>query len=598
MKLSLFNENAKVLLVGEGNFSFAVTLVKHNLNVRLIATCYEKDVNETGKKNIDILKSHGIHVLVGVDATKFEEHKILSSQSFDIVVFNFPHVGGKMRIEKNRELLRQFFISVKSVLHKDGKVLMSLCDGQGGTPADTSRRQWNDSWQVTEMAAHGSFVLLAIEPFDSSLFKTYTVTGYRSLEKKFNTEGSLTHVFKRADRPDIVNIAPKTKINLQKNNYKPIEWENSKRIRIISSFLYKSFHSTHQIHEHEHVASALRNTKPKSDRDTLQYFVDMKQVRVQGGKGGDGAISFLQLWVNERAGPDGGDGGHGGHVIFQVSADVKDLSTVSSVLEAESGEDGHNKDCFGKNAKHNIIKVPVGTIVRDTEGTILADLDEEGMMYIAARGGAGGHGNAFFKSNMNQSPKISEYGAEGESKQYVLEVRSMAHVGLIGLPNAGKSTLLRAISRARPKVASYPFTTLRPHIGMIQYDDYEQIAVADLPGLIPDSHKNKGLGITFLKHAERCAALLFIVDLTQEEPWTHFEILQYEISQFNDKLNDRPMIIIANKVDLPEAKENLKLLKEKIDLPIIPISAKMGTNVATLLKEIRKLYDLHFRKNE
>ncbi|XP_008211397.1 mitochondrial ribosome-associated GTPase 2 isoform X1 [Nasonia vitripennis] len=379
---------------------------------------------------------------------------------------------------------------------------------------------------------------------------------------------------------------------VQKNIYQ------SKRIRIISSFLYKSFHSTHQIHEHEHVASALRNTKPKSDRDTLQYFVDMKQVRVQGGKGGDGAISFLQLWVNERAGPDGGDGGHGGHVIFQVSADVKDLSTVSSVLEAESGEDGHNKDCFGKNAKHNIIKVPVGTIVRDTEGTILADLDEEGMMYIAARGGAGGHGNAFFKSNMNQSPKISEYGAEGESKQYVLEVRSMAHVGLIGLPNAGKSTLLRAISRARPKVASYPFTTLRPHIGMIQYDDYEQIAVADLPGLIPDSHKNKGLGITFLKHAERCAALLFIVDLTQEEPWTHFEILQYEISQFNDKLNDRPMIIIANKVDLPEAKENLKLLKEKIDLPIIPISAKMGTNVATLLKEIRKLYDLHFRKNE
>lgn len=168
----------------------------------------------------------GIQVLVGVDATKLEEHKILSFESFDIVVFNFPHVGGKMRIEKNRALLRQFFISVKSILQKDGKVLMSLCDGQGGTPADISRRQWNDSWQVTEMAAHGSFVLRAIEPFDSSLFKTYTVTGYRSLEKKFNTAGSLTHVFKLADRPDIANIAPKTKINLQQYNDKPIEWKN------------------------------------------------------------------------------------------------------------------------------------------------------------------------------------------------------------------------------------------------------------------------------------------------------------------------------------------------------------------------------------
>lgn len=161
----------------------------------------------------------------------------------------------------------------------------------------------------------------------------------------------------------------------------------------------------------------------------------------------------------------------------------------------------------------------------------------------------------------------------------------------IGLPNAGKSTLLRAISRARPKVAPYPFTTVRPHLGMVLYDDYEQIAVADLPGLITDSHKNRGLGIMFLKHAERCAALLFIIDLSSNAPWEQLETLKYEIEQFSTQLSQRPQLIIANKIDLPGAEENLNLLKQHVDMPIIPISAKMGTNVAVLLKQIRILYD-------
>ncbi|XP_011504371.1 PREDICTED: mitochondrial ribosome-associated GTPase 2 [Ceratosolen solmsi marchali] len=359
---------------------------------------------------------------------------------------------------------------------------------------------------------------------------------------------------------------------------------------VIVSFMCKSFHNLNQMKQ-KSVANPLRHVKPRSARETLQYFVDMKQIKVKGGNGGDGAISLLQLWVNDRAGPDGGDGGNGGHVILKVSAGVKDLSSVKSVTEASNGQNGASKNCYGKNADHHIIEVPVGTIVRDVNGTILADLDEIDMMYIAARGGAGGHGNTFFKSDIKQTPKIAEYGGQGEIRQYVLEIRSMAHVGLIGLPNAGKSTLLRAISRARPKVANYPFTTLKPHIGMIHYDDYEQIAVADLPGLIPNSHKNQGLGITFLKHAERCAALLFIIDVTQENPWTHLDILEFEISQFNDKLNNRPKIIIANKIDLPEAKDNLELLKKNTDFQIIPISAKMGINISTLLKEIRILYD-------
>ncbi|XP_035731873.1 mitochondrial ribosome-associated GTPase 2-like isoform X1 [Vespa mandarinia] len=373
---------------------------------------------------------------------------------------------------------------------------------------------------------------------------------------------------------------------------------NIKIHKMIDKRIRQSFYTNTYHCDNKYIPNAIRSKKPKTLGNTSQYFVDIKQVRVIGGKGGDGNISFLQLWKNDRAGPDGGDGGHGGHVIFQVSNNVKDFKHIKSVLKAEHGENGSCKNCFGKNASHNIVPVPSGTIIRNIKGTILADLDQDNSMFIAARGGAGGHGNTFFTSDIQQSPKISEYGANGEDLQYVLEVRSMAHIGLIGLPNAGKSTLLRAISRARPKVASYPFTTLKPHVGTISYDDYEQIRVADLPGLIADSHKNKGLGITFLKHAERCAILLFVIDLSLDEPWQALEILSYEINQFNKNLNNRSFIVVANKMDLPKAKENLQLLKEKIDMPIIPISAKVGINISTLLKQIRILYDELKKEND
>ncbi|XP_020285642.1 mitochondrial ribosome-associated GTPase 2 isoform X1 [Pseudomyrmex gracilis] len=365
---------------------------------------------------------------------------------------------------------------------------------------------------------------------------------------------------------------------------------NRSRRKVLDKNILRTLSVTACVRE-ESIAKPLRSIKPKSKQDTVQYFVDIKRVRTIGGNGGDGQITFLRLWVNDRAGPDGGDGGHGGHVMFKASQNVNDLKHVDKVIQGENGEDGRSKDCFGKNAEHNIVEVPVGTIVRDLKGRILADLNQIGMMFIAARGGAGGHGNAFFKSDTQQSPQICEYGAEGEDLQYVLEIRSMAHIGLIGLPNAGKSTLLRAISRARPKVAAYPFTTLKPYIGIIQYDDYEQVVVADMPGIIENSHKNRGLGITFLKHAERCAVLLFMIDITLDKPWTALETLKYEISQFNENLIARPHIIVANKMDLPNAQDNLQLLKEHVDSPVIPISAKYGTNISTLLKEIKILYD-------
>lgn len=391
------------------------------------------------------------------------------------------------------------------------------------------------------------------------------------------------HCFRQFTTIFLCNVSRKLDIT-------PIISKRIERCKTIPKSVCRPLHTRTSLQQND-VPKALRSTKRKSEKNVAQSFIDIKQVRAIGGRGGDGEISFLQLWVNDRAGPDGGDGGNGGHVIFKVSSDVKDLKHIDKVLKAENGERGFNKECFGKSADHTIVKVPVGTIVRNSDGQILADLDHLEMMFIAARGGAGGHGNAFFKSDLQQSPQVSEYGAIGEDCQYVLEVRSMAHIGLIGLPNAGKSTLLRAISRARPKVAPYPFTTLKPHLGMILYDDYEQIAVADLPGLISESHKNKGLGITFLKHVERCAVLIFILDLTLDEPWTDLETLQFELNQFNVKLCERPTLVVANKIDLPNAMENLKILKEKINLPIIPISAKMGTNISSLLREMRVLYD-------
>ncbi|XP_058123919.1 mitochondrial ribosome-associated GTPase 2 [Anopheles ziemanni] len=369
-------------------------------------------------------------------------------------------------------------------------------------------------------------------------------------------------------------------------------WGSILRAFVVRQAPTRSFLSSGCVqYSNQRMAVPLRSKKPKSSKPTTQYFVDSRHVRTVGGNGGDGCVSFLRLWCNENAGPDGGDGGNGGHVILQATQDVKDFNHITALLRADDGAKGATKDCHGKNANHTVVKVPIGTIVKSTLGKVVGDLDAEGMMFVAARGGAGGKGNQFFKSDLEQAPQVAEFGATGEETAYTLELRSMAHVGFIGLPNAGKSTLLRAISRARPKVAPYPFTTLKPHLGMVQYDDYEQIAVADLPGLIEGSHKNKGLGIQFLKHAERCNALLFVIDASTDEPWTHYHTLLHELGMFSEELTMRPRIIIANKIDLPEAENNVELLAHHVDVPVLPVSAKIGTNIAEMLQEIRIIYE-------
>ncbi|XP_026747819.1 mitochondrial ribosome-associated GTPase 2 [Trichoplusia ni] len=356
--------------------------------------------------------------------------------------------------------------------------------------------------------------------------------------------------------------------------------------------LFKSLKLTSQVQiirfSSEYVPKPLRSLKAKSTRNTVQYYVDSQRVRAVGGSGGDGCISFLSVWCKDHAGPDGGDGGNGGHVIFQATQSCKSLNHCKTVIQAQHGEKGYNKDCNGKNAQHAIVPVPIGTIIRNEAGEVVGDLSTEGVMFVAARGGAGGRGNHFFLTDTEQAPSVAELGAVGETEVYSLEVRSMAHVGLIGFPNAGKSTLLRALTRARPTVAPYPFTTLRPHIGMVLYDDYEQVAIADLPGLIPGSHKNRGLGIQFLQHAERCKGLIYLLDSTQD-PMKQYKNLSYELKQYNANFSQRQSCVVLNKIDTEEGRRTFEEVRQKIEC--IGISAKTGKNLQELLMRVRKMYD-------
>ncbi len=349
-------------------------------------------------------------------------------------------------------------------------------------------------------------------------------------------------------------------------------------------------------------AIPLRSNKNKSIYERKNVFVDWKRVNCVGGKGGDGMICFLRLWCNPSAGPSGGDGGNGAHVVFEAHKEIKSLQNIESIYRADSGENGMHKDMTGANAEHLFIKVPVGTLVKDNKTLrIVADLDVEGSKFIGARGGAGGKGNHYFLNNTNRHPRVAEMGANGENNHWILEMKSMAHSGLVGFPNAGKSTLLRAISRAKPKVASYPFTTLNPMVGIVQYDDYEQLAVADLPGIIPGAHLNKGLGISFLRHIERCVCLFYVIDLSVEKPWEQLSCLMHELELYKKNLSKRPHAIVANKIDSPGAENKLKLLQQNLgetEFRIIPISAKYGTNITQLLKYFRELYDLYNYEDE
>ncbi|XP_072133337.1 mitochondrial ribosome-associated GTPase 2 isoform X1 [Mobula birostris] len=338
-------------------------------------------------------------------------------------------------------------------------------------------------------------------------------------------------------------------------------------------------------------AKGVRKKKHLSEKKLTRYFVDQRRITVVGGKGGDGVCTFHSEPRKEFGGPDGGNGGNGGHVILKVARQVKSLLSIKSFYRGIDGEHGANKNCYGKNAANTYLLVPVGTVVKE-DGDIVADLSSHGEEYVASYGGLGGKGNRFFLTNENRAPLFATPGEPGQQRILQLELRTMAHGGMVGFPNAGKSSLLRAISNAQPAVADYPFTTLNPHIGVVQYQDFEQVAVADIPGIIRGAHRNKGLGVSFLRHIERCLFLLFVLDLSASEPWQKLEHLKYELEQYEKGLSERPFCVIANKIDLPESRANLVLLREKVKhCRIIPVSALTGENIEELLMHLRELYD-------
>ncbi|XP_011429162.3 mitochondrial ribosome-associated GTPase 2 [Magallana gigas] len=339
--------------------------------------------------------------------------------------------------------------------------------------------------------------------------------------------------------------------------------------------------------------SSYKPLLPKSNKGIREskYFVDYKEVEVYGGDGGDGCMSFMKIPRVEFAGPDGGDGGNGGHVIFIASNMKKSLNHLDSPVKGIRGVDGGPQNCHGATMDHTYIQVPMGTVISSINGQELANLECDGDYYVAGRGGAGGRGNKFYLSNENRGPSVAEKGAKGEHQRLRVELRTMANVGLIGFPNAGKSTLLRAITNAKPKVAAYPFTTRNPFVGIMEFSDHKQMTVADIPGLITGAHKNLGLGFSFLQHIQRCTCLLYVIDLSYTEPWTQYKALQYELEQYQQGLSTRPCLIVANKIDLSVAEKNLEVLKAHVDLPVLAVSAAKRIGLEELMIEIRELYE-------
>ncbi|XP_030589833.1 mitochondrial ribosome-associated GTPase 2 [Archocentrus centrarchus] len=337
--------------------------------------------------------------------------------------------------------------------------------------------------------------------------------------------------------------------------------------------------------------------KEMSEKKLTRHFVDHRRVKLVAGSGGKGVCSFLSEPRKEWGGPDGGNGGDGGSIIIKADRFVKSLAQLVPVYKGEDGESGGSKNCYGRNGSPTYIRVPLGTVVKE-QGKIIVDMTEHGQEYLAAFGGSGGKGNRFFLSNENRSPMTATPGMTGQERVLQLELRTMAHAGLVGFPNAGKSSLLRAITNARPAVAAYPFTTLNPHVGIVKYRDHEQVAVADIPGIIRGAHLNRGLGISFLRHIERCRFLLFVLDLSAPEPWTQLQHLRYELDQYELGLSQRPQAIIANKMDLPEAQEKLETLKSHISQRVIPVSALTGQNTEELILYLRELYDGYLQEGD
>jgi GTP-binding protein len=325
-------------------------------------------------------------------------------------------------------------------------------------------------------------------------------------------------------------------------------------------------------------------------------FVDRVTIQVSSGKGGDGCVSFRREKAIPRGGPDGGDGGDGGSVIFTARAGVDSLAPLTHKhhWNAESGQKGGGAQCSGRMAPDLLIDVPPGTVVFDTRGFVLKDLAQAGDVLIAAKGGRGGKGNMHFKSSTNRTPKQYSKGEEGESRELTLELKVIADVGLIGLPNAGKSTLLSRVSRARPEIADYPFTTKYPNLGIVGVGTDRQFVIADIPGLIEGAHAGVGLGHEFLRHVERAGLLVHLVEplpMDGSDPIANYHAIRRELALYNANLGERPEILVVSKSELPGADEVREKLATETGNEVLGISAVTGTGLNQLLFAILRQLD-------
>lgn len=337
-------------------------------------------------------------------------------------------------------------------------------------------------------------------------------------------------------------------------------------------------------------------------------FVDQIKVYARAGKGGDGSMHFHRGKFRPKGGPDGGDGGKGGSIILMADSSTNSLRQYffNSKMIAKDGEKGGANQCTGRSAEDITFKVPVGTVVSRIEQEIdpqtgesietcqiVADLTKANEVFVLCKGGKGGKGNVHFKTSTHQAPREFTPGEAGEEGRFHFELRSIADAGLVGFPNAGKSTLLRALSAAKPKVANYPFTTLQPLVGVVEFGDQRRGTLADIPGLIEGASRNIGLGHDFLRHIMRCRILLFVVDCAGSEgrdPISDLETVRQEVKLYSSELAKRPWLIIANKMDLPESQENLERLKDRFKrVRILPVAAELGDGMDALKRHLAKL---------
>jgi len=327
-------------------------------------------------------------------------------------------------------------------------------------------------------------------------------------------------------------------------------------------------------------------------------FIDEATIKLKAGDGGNGCVSFRREKFVPKGGPDGGDGGDGGSIILEADPHKRTLLDFKYKMhfKAERGQNGMGKNKAGKSGKDLLIKIPLGTVVYDKEsGDEMADLTQAGAQIVVATGGKGGRGNARFATSTRQTPRFAEKGTTGEEKSLKLELKLIADVGIIGCPNAGKSTLLSRISSAHPQIAAYPFTTKSPNLGVVKVGDWTTFTAADIPGLLEGAHAGTGLGDKFLRHIERTKILIHVIDaagVDGRDPVQDYHTINKELEYYSKELPKKSQIIALNKMDLPQARENLGKLKKELKQDVFPISGVTGEGIDKLIKEAAKMLKL------